>query len=63
MMCDDVHVGLQANIGRHRFADRFSAAGDCGSAVHLIDANNRGVRVVHGGGRFDVLRVERSGKP
>jgi hypothetical protein len=33
MMCDDAHVGLQANIGRHRFADRFSAARDCGSAV------------------------------
>ena len=63
VMRDDVHVRFHADVGRHRLADALGASGRLGSAMDLIDLNDRSIRMVHGGGGFDVLRVEGACEP
>jgi hypothetical protein len=54
---------LQVDVGRHGGADAARAACDRGAAVHVVDLHDGGVRVVHGGGGFHVLRVESAREP
>src|SRR5687768_15462871 len=58
-----VHVRSHVDVGRHRFTYPRSAARDLRLAVHVIDTHDRCVRVIHRGGRFDVLRVEGTCQP
>src|SRR3546814_16151790 len=62
-MGDDVHVRLQADVGRHGVADTLGAARRPGAAVDLVDLNDRGVRVIKGGRGLGILRVEGPRKP
>ena len=51
-----IHVRLEADIGSHGPADAVGPARNRGAAVDRIDLHDRGVRVVHGRRRFDILR-------
>jgi hypothetical protein len=62
-MGDDIHMRLQVDVGCHRRADRVGAASDARAAVDRVDLHDRGVGVVQGRRRFDVLGVEGPGKP
>ena len=63
MVGDDIHVRLQADIGRHGAADAVGAARNGGAAVNLVDLDDGRVRMIERGRRLDILRIERAREP
>lgn len=60
---DDIHVGPEIDIGGHGRPDRIGAARDRGAAMDIVDLHDRGLGMVEGGRRLDILRVGDARQP
>jgi hypothetical protein len=62
-MHDDIHVRLQPDVARHCLADPFGTTRYDGAAVHLFEAHDTRVGVVHRRCGLDVMCVKGSREP
>jgi hypothetical protein len=58
-----IHVRLQPDIGGHRLADAARAARNAGTAMDVVDLNDRRFGVIHRGRGIDILRIEGACEP